>query len=229
MKELTIGVVLPVFNGAAFLLEALDSIAAQTLRPCDIVAVDDGSIDRSVEILQRYGVRVLTTERAGQASARDRGISAVGGDVIACLDQDDRWLPDKLDRQMAALAEDPAIDFIGCLTRVFLHPGADRPAWWKAAWDGGAPEPSLAPSATLYRRDAFERAGDFASAGTRLSEDFAWTARAQDLGLRSALVDEILVEKRVHAHNTSSDQDLRIREHLDIVRQSIARKRGARG
>jgi len=84
-SDVTIGVVLPVFNGEAFLQEALDSIAAQTLQPCEVIAVDDGSTDRSVKILQQFDIRILHTDRVGQALARDHGIRAVHADMVACL------------------------------------------------------------------------------------------------------------------------------------------------
>jgi glycosyltransferase involved in cell wall biosynthesis len=224
-----VGVVLPVLNGEAHLQEALDSIAAQTLQPRDVVAVNDGSTDGSAKLLHQFGARVLQTDRVGQAVARDRGIQAVGGDLLAFLDQDDRWLPGKLARQVALLAAEPDVAFVGALSTVFLDAGAERPAWWKPTWDDGTPEPSLLPSATLYRRTAFEHAGGFATAAVQVSEDLAWTARAQDLGLRRAIVDEVLVERRIHGHNTSGDPDVRIREHLAIVRASLSRKRAAGG
>jgi glycosyltransferase involved in cell wall biosynthesis len=229
MSMLEVGVVLPVHNGEAFLRDALDSIAAQSLQPTDVVAVDDGSTDRSLHLLRAFGIRTLRPGHAGQALARDRGIAAVRGDVIAFLDQDDRWLPDKLARQVARLRAEPDLDFVGALSTVFLDTGGERPSWWKPLWDKGIPEPSLLPSATLYRRSAFERVGGFADAPVRVSEDMAWTARAQDLGLRRAIVEEVLVERRVHGHNTSGDQDVRVREHLAIVRQSLARKRASNG
>ena len=222
-----VGVVLAVYNGAAFLSEALRSIAAQTLRPLDVLAVDDGSTDDSVRLLHDFGVRTLHTENVGQAVARDRGITSVRGDFIAFLDQDDRWLPDKLARQVARLSAEPDLDFVGALSRVFLDAGADRPSWWKSSWDNDIPEPSLLPSATLYRRSAFERVGGFATDAVRVSEDLAWTALAQDLGLHRAIVDEVLVQRRIHARNTSGDPDVRVREHLNILRASLKRKRAA--
>jgi glycosyltransferase involved in cell wall biosynthesis len=225
MTRLRVGVVLPVYNGAAFLPEALASIAAQNLNPVDIVAVDDGSLDGSAELLERFGARVLRTDRVGPALARDTGIRAVAGDLVACLDQDDRWRPTKLARQVAVMAAEPHTSFVGALCTTFLEPGTERPDWWKPAWDRGAADPSLAPSATLYRRSAFERAGGFADSGVRISEDVAWTARAHDLGLLSKVLDEILVERRIHGNNTSADQNLRVREHLAIVRESLARRR----
>ncbi|MBB3604897.1 glycosyltransferase involved in cell wall biosynthesis [Mycolicibacterium sp. BK556] len=220
-----IGVVLPVFNGGSFLREALDSIASQTVQPCDVVAVDDGSTDDSQRLLRSFGARILNTDRLGQAAARDHGIAAVRGDVLAFLDQDDRWLPEKLERQTAYLAANSDVSFVGALCSVFLQPGTPRPAWWKTAWDNGVPEPSLLPSATLYRRSAFATAGGFAADAVVISEDMAWTAHAQDMGLRSGVVDEVLVERRVHARNASGDAELRAREHLAIIRSSLARKR----
>lgn len=216
---------MPVFNGAEFLQEALDSIAAQTRQPYDVVAVDDGSTDDSAKLVGRFGARVVRAERVGQAQARDLGIRAVTGEVIACLDQDDRWRPEKLARQVAVLEAEPDIAFVGALSITFLDTGTERPDWWRPAWDAGVPDPSLAPSATVYRRSAFDRAGGFADAAVKISEDVAWTARAQDLGLRSAIVDEVLVDRRIHGRNTSGAQELRVREHLAIVRASIARKR----
>ena len=224
-----VGVVLAVHNGEAFLREALDSIAAQTVQPIDVVAVDDGSTDESVAMLRAFGIQTLRTDNAGQAVTRDRGIAAVRGDLVAFLDQDDRWLPDKLAQQVSRLAAEPDLDFVGALSTVFLDAGTERPQWWKPLWDRGVPEPSLLPSATLYRRSAFERVGGFATDAVRVSEDIAWTARAQDLGLRRAIVEKVLVQRRIHGHNTSGDQEARVREHLSILRQSLARKRAARG
>jgi glycosyltransferase involved in cell wall biosynthesis len=216
-----------VFNGMSYLREALDSIASQTLQPCDFVAVDDGSTDGTGDLLREFGARVIRTERLGYARACDIAVPTVDGDVIACLDHDDRWRPDKLARQLSFLAAQPDIAFVGALCAMFRDPGVARPPWWKPSWDEGIPEPSLAPSATLYRRTAFERAGGFAADGIKVSEDVAWTARAHDLGLRSAVIDEILVERRIHANNTSGDQELRVREHLAIAWASIARKRSS--
>lgn len=224
-----VGVVLPVFNGEAHLAEALQSIAAQTLQPCDVVAVDDCSTDASVRLLDSFGARIVHTDRLGQALARDRGLAEVSGDLIAFLDQDDLWLPHKVDRQVARFIAEPDLSFVGALSTVFLEPGTEKPQWWKPAWDTGQPEPSLLPSATLYRREAFDRVGGFASAAVTISEDLAWTARAQDLGLRRALVDEVLVQRRIHADNTSRDARIRVHEHFSIIRESLNRRRATGG
>ena len=92
---LEVGVVLPIFNGEAYLQEALDSIAAQTLQP-RMWWPSTTARRMGARILSTSSAPSLRTDRVGQAVARDRGIHAVGGDLLAFLDQDDRWLPDKL-------------------------------------------------------------------------------------------------------------------------------------
>ncbi|MBJ7470528.1 MAG: glycosyltransferase family 2 protein [Solirubrobacteraceae bacterium] len=223
-----IGVVLPVFNGEQHLRQALDSIARQTHQPTEVVAVDDGSTDRSVAILESFGARVLHSARAGQAAARNVGVAAVRGHAVAFLDQDDVWKPTKLERQLAVLAADPELGFVGAHSSVFVDPGSERPAWWKPSWDEGGAEPSLLPSATLYRRTALELVGGFrGGADLTVCEDVDWTARAQDLGVRRAVVPEVLVAKRVHGGNASNDRSAVVAEQLAIARASIARKRAA--
>src|SRR5580658_10032044 len=99
-----ISVAMCTFNGAAFLPEQLRSIASQTLRPAEIVIFDDGSMDRTVEILEQFShgargfdVRVVVNPvRVGPAANFGQAIGACRGDVIALSDQDDVWLPDKL-------------------------------------------------------------------------------------------------------------------------------------
>lgn len=225
---LDVSVVLPVFNGEPFLQATLDSVAAQTLQPVEVIAVDDGSTDASSSILAAFGARVLPASRVGQAEARNLGAAAARVHAVAFLDQDDLWEPDKLTRQAAALAADPGLGFVGAYSSVFLDGGTARPAWWKAAWDEGRAEPSLLPSATLYRRTALELVGGFRSGPElTLCEDIDWTSRAQDLGVRRAILPQVLVAKRVHGSNASNDRSAVVREQLAIARASIARKRAA--
>jgi len=168
-----VGVVLAVHNGEAFLREALDSIAAQTLKPTDVVAVDDGSTDRSAHLLRAFGIRTLRTDQAGQALARDRGIAAVRGDVIAFLDQDDRWLPDKLTRQVARLRAEPISP-----SSARLAPSSSTPApnvhLGEAVVDKGTR--TIAPAKrNAVPRSAFEQVGGFAAA--RVSSPRTWRGR----------------------------------------------------
>ena len=91
--NLKVSVILPVYNGQAFLREALESILRQTYRNFEIIAVDDGSTDASSEILQEYrkDISIRAQENSGVCVARNRGVEIASGDLLAFIDQDDIW------------------------------------------------------------------------------------------------------------------------------------------
>ena len=97
----TISVVIPAYNAERTLAAALDSVIAQTRHADEVIVVDDGSTDATAAIAGAYGppVRCLSLANGGVARARNAGIAAAGGDLVAFLDADDVWLPEKLARQ----------------------------------------------------------------------------------------------------------------------------------
>ncbi|WP_373048212.1 glycosyltransferase family 2 protein [Vulgatibacter sp.] len=105
-----ISVVIPCYNAAPWIGAALRSAAAQTLAPHEILVVDDGSTDGSLEAITASGVevRLLRTARRGGAGARNEGIRAATGDWIAFLDADDVWYADHLERARALLRDEVA-------------------------------------------------------------------------------------------------------------------------
>lgn len=109
-----VSVVVPVYNGSRYLRQALDSALAQTYRPLEVVVVDDGSTDSSPEIIASYGSRVrsLRQPNGGVALARNAGICAASGDWIAFLDQDDWWLPEKIEKQIALFDADATLGLV---------------------------------------------------------------------------------------------------------------------
>ena len=99
----TISVVIPTFNRATIVPDAIDSALSQSLPPLEVIVVDDGSSDQTRETLHsRYGdrIRYLHQPNGGVSSARNTGIRAARGDWIAFLDSDDQWLPSKLESQL---------------------------------------------------------------------------------------------------------------------------------
>ena len=101
----TVSVVIPAYNSASYLAEAVESALGQTFKDLEILVVDDGSTDETQELMRRYGppVRCLSQENTGVATARNRGIDESRGRYVAFLDADDVWQPDKLEKQLAAL------------------------------------------------------------------------------------------------------------------------------
>jgi glycosyltransferase involved in cell wall biosynthesis len=107
-----VSVVVPVWNGERFLKKTVDSVLAQTYRPLELIVVDDGSTDRSPDIVESIAahddrVKLLRTENRGAAAARNLGISQSRGPFVAMLDDDDLWHPEKIARQVDVLRRSP--------------------------------------------------------------------------------------------------------------------------
>ena len=112
----TISVIIPAWNRAREVGNAIDSAFAQTLPPLEVIVVDDGSTDETPEVLARYGdhIRVVRQSNQGVAAARNAGIAVANGDFLAFLDSDDVWLPRKLELQMARFDADPGLGLVHC-------------------------------------------------------------------------------------------------------------------
>lgn len=119
---LKISVVIPAYNAAASIKAAIESCLAQTVQPHEIIIVDDASTDNTVEILQHYDSITLLqqTKNAGPSEARNRGWDAATGDIVAFLDSDDRWLPDKLATVSEIFMKHGEVQYMG---HPYLLPG----------------------------------------------------------------------------------------------------------
>lgn len=107
----TVSVIIPVYNGERFLAEAIRSALDQTLSPAEIIVIDDGSTDASAEVARGFGppVRVLAQANLGPAAARNLGVAHAAGDLLAFLDADDLWMPEKLAYQVQFLCRPAGI------------------------------------------------------------------------------------------------------------------------
>jgi glycosyltransferase involved in cell wall biosynthesis len=221
-----VSVILIVRNGERFIREAMDSVQAQTLRPAEILVIDGDSDDGTVGIARGYpGVTVISQAGTGIASAYNQGISQSRCDLLAFISHDDRWMPNKLELQVAALAGQP--DALLSLTHVqhVLAEGATPPPGFRTTLLDG-PVPGFIMETLVARRAAFDRIGLF-DPSFSVGEDTDWFARARDAHLPTVVLPETLVVKRVHGSNSSlvhaGINDLL----LKALRQSIARKRNA--
>ena len=100
-----VSTIIPTYNRASLVLQAIESVHQQTYTNVEVIVVDDGSTDDTLAALRCYGesIRVIRQENAGPAVARNRGIQASRGEIIACLDSDDAWDSTKLERQVRLL------------------------------------------------------------------------------------------------------------------------------
>lgn len=220
-----VSVILIVRNGERFIAEALDSVCAQTLPPSEILVIDGHSSDRTVEFARRYAaVTVIAQSSAGIASAYNEGIARARCDLLAFVSHDDRWLPNKLESQLAALAARP--DALLSFTHVqhILAEGAAPPPGFRTELLE-KPVPGFIMETLVARRAAFDRIGLFDTAFA-VAEDVDWFSRARDAGLPTVVVPETLVLKRVHDSNASLTTAANNQLLLKALRQSLARKRG---
>jgi glycosyltransferase involved in cell wall biosynthesis len=220
----TVSCIVPVYNGARFLAEALDSILDQNWPAHEVLVVDDGSTDATADVLRGFGsrVRVLPQSNRGPAAARNAAIVRATGSFIAFLDADDRWLPGKLDRQLARFRQRP--ELMICFAWFRNIRGADSlegdplldPAFW--------PVTPFSPCTLLARRAVFKQVGMFDPA-LRRGEDTEWFARVMMKGIRYETMPDVLVERRIHEANLSRDRPPSHESVLEAIKSALDRRR----
>lgn len=109
-----VSIVIPTYNCERYIAETIDSVFAQSLTNFEIIVVDDGSVDGTLEILARYGsaIRLLTQENSRVCAARNRGLLEAKGEFVCFMDHDDYWFPDKLATQLKAMEDHPDISVV---------------------------------------------------------------------------------------------------------------------
>jgi glycosyltransferase involved in cell wall biosynthesis len=190
-----------------------------------VIVVDDGSDDGSGAVARGYGDRILVErqERKGAGAARNRAVELARGGYFAFLDADDRYLPAKLDHQLAALLQDPALDMVFGLVREFVSP--ELPPETLATIRSPAPVSAwVAPSTMLIRREAFARVGPF-STDVRIGEAVDWHARSREAGLKGLSLEDAVLERRLHGRNSSIRESDSHSDYLHVVRAALERRR----
>lgn len=220
----TVSVVIPTYNQSQYLGQAIASALNQTRPPLEIIVVDDGSTDDTPAVLAGYGDRIRSVRQAnaGVAAARNAGLGLASGDLLALLDSDDIWLPQKLERQVEQFVAHPELGLVHCgVVNVDGngHPLAeylDGMAGWVA------PEMLLfrravvlgGGSATVVSRAVIETVGDF-DVNLPPSEDWDFYYRVASR-FPIGFVPELLVHYRLHGANG----------HLNIARMERAMMQG---
>ena len=219
----TVSALMPVWNGIAFLGEALESILVQEPAVDEIVVVDDGSTDGSGDLARSFGPRVRCVRRAhaGLAATRNAAVREARCDLVAFLDADDLWPRGRLARLLAALAANPDCGIAQGRLQRMVPAGHD--AGWQLV-DESWRAPNVATA--LIRRDVFARVGPFDEkvAG---ADDVDWLLRAKESGVREAQVDAVTLLYRRHDGNMTNDVAADQARLLRVLGRAVARRRAA--
>lgn len=197
-----VSVIIPAYNGQDYIRAAIESVLAQSYRSVEVIVVDDGSPVPMAEAVSGFGrqVRCIRQQNGGTASARNCGWRAARGEFIALLDQDDLWLPQKLERQVPLFAADERIGLVAAWMEVFDNHtgegrGVYRPAPELTVHDMLGHE--LPPVQTMiFRRSALEQIGGF-DASLRGTDDWDVNIRIA-ASFRVVCVQEVLGRARMH-------------------------------
>lgn len=229
MKNPLVSVIIPTHNRGQFLDDAIQSALNQSWPHSEIIVVDDGSTDDTRERVLAYGppVRYLYQPNQGAGAARNTGIAHSRGEYIAFLDDDDIWLPQKLERQVGALVTDPdAVAYCLCAyvdQARNLLPEEPRRIVVNGDVLTRCPEECwVAPSAMMIPRSCIEKAGMF-DPSLRACEDWDFCVRLVMAGYTFANIPEVLVHKRLHSTNLGGnleeclENQFRVLEKLDRV------------
>lgn len=229
-----VSVVIPVFNRADLIKNTLNSVRSQTYRPIEVIVVDDGSSDNTVAVVGKWSeknnedsllVRCVVQENQGANTARNRGVAESTGVFIAFLDSDDRWLPDKVQKQLAVLQENEETGGVYCgLQSVNLASGDIQTVMARKYLTGDLlakmliQDVSNPTSCWMVRRSCFDKVGVFdASLPARQDWDM-WIRLAAEYQI--GVVAEVLVEMGEHCgERVRSDPSREISAHKTIFKK----------
>jgi glycosyltransferase involved in cell wall biosynthesis len=208
--------IVPAYNAEKYLRQALDSALAQGGVELEVIVVDDGSTDDTAAIAAACGerVQVISQANCGQAAARNRGIAAANGEFLAFLDADDLWSRDKLETQLAAFTENPALELCAAHTQNFE--GELKPV--------GEAVPGYTTE-ILMRRTLFDRVGPFAT-GLLHAGALEWMLRARQAKVVEQLLPDTLSYRRLHPQNMSVlGANASLKEHLAVLHASLKQRK----
>ncbi len=219
MSELSL--IIPAFNGARFLVEAIDGARSQSRPPDEIIVVDDGSTDDTPGVaatLEGAITYIRRDRNGGPSAARNLGLARAGGALIAFMDVDDRIRPGRLAIQEQLLVETGSDAVWGRLQMDHLKGGV---------WSGVIDDPAFMPSvpSMMFTASCLARVGGF-DESLRSGEDLDLLRRMQAMGMRIERHEDIVIDYLRHGSNMTEDPAVLRAGVFAAVRRAISERRG---
>ncbi|HEY6711852.1 MAG TPA: glycosyltransferase family 2 protein [Rubrobacter sp.] len=226
-----VSVVIPCYNQARFLGEAMQSVLCQVYTDLEIIVVDDGSKDGTEEVASGYAkedprVRLIRQENKGQAAARNRGLAEAGGEYVVFLDSDDRLVSEALEVGVRELEAHPGCAFVSGICRKITADGSIVPGWEQfRVRDDPYLEllrscPVYVP-AVMYRRSVFDAVGGF-DTSYKAAEDYDLYYRILER-FPVYCHDTLVAEIRRHEGNMTRDRTLMLKYNMAALRSQRKR------
>jgi Glycosyltransferases involved in cell wall biogenesis len=207
-----VSILMPVYNVAPYLREAMDSMLAQKFSDFELIVLDDCSPDNSAEILDSYSdsriVRYRGEQNVGLANVLNVGMELAQGEFIARMDGDDISLPGRLERQVSFLDAHPEVDLCSCGMQLF---GAKNQTWVREGDTENVKITALFYSpilhaSSVWRRDSFNKASLRFRQEMVPAEDYDMWTRALLAGLKLVNIPDVLYRYRIHPSQVTVDQ-----------------------
>jgi len=222
MTHPRVSILMPVYNVAPYLREAMDSILTQTFQDFELIVLDDYSPDNSSEILDTYTderiVRYRGEKNMGLSNVLNVGLQMARGEFIARMDSDDLSTPERLATQVAYLDAHPEIDLCSCGMELF---GAKQETWVREANVEDVKITALFHSpilhaSSMWRRASFERVGLRFLQEMVPAEDYDMWTRAMAAGLRLVNIPQVMYQYRIHPSQATTQTDKTAKKDREV-------------
>jgi glycosyltransferase involved in cell wall biosynthesis len=232
-----VSVVIPAYNSARFVHEAVQSALEQTYSNTEIIVVDDGSTDATTRVLEQFRgrIRYIYQENRGLSAARNAGIAIANGDFVCFLDADDLWAAGKLELQVAFMKQHRDIGLVFTGYEKFTDNGARYAPLYRVATSEKDPARTFSGaeafirlvhanfimvSTVMVRKECFEKTGLFDTSLAAVEDRDMWLRISANFNI--ACLPAILARKRVHGLNMSADQMRQIRSRIQALEKNRA-------
>ncbi len=225
MENIIISIIIPVFNAERYLAEAIESVLMQTVKPLEIIVVNDGSTDESEKVANTFknDICYLLQENKGASAARNLGINLAKGSLLAFLDADDFWVSNKLEEQLRALEKNPELDMVFGNVEQFVSPELDAENINRLRSELKI-IPGYLVGTMLIKRESFQQVGPFKE-NLQLAEFIDWFSRVKEMKLHYKTLQEVVLKRRIHTTNQGLYKRQHMKDYTRVLKAALDRRR----